>query len=456
MRIWILAAFIAASSLVAQEKETPPPLGTPKPFAVPAGETFTLPNGMKVTLAQYGAVPIVSISADIAFGHANESADQVWISDLLTELMKEGTATLTAQQIANEAARMGGQFNFSPGTDSSSAGIDVLSEFAPDAVKLIADILQHPTLPPGELERVRGNLLRQLSVQLATPQSQANQVFAATLYPDHPYGRLFPTENQLKQYGMEDVRKFYAANLGAQRTHLYVVGRFDPAVRKTIEAAFADWNAGPPAMRNPPSESAKPQLIVVDRPGAVQSTLRIGLPIAVTPAAEDYIPLQVTNTLLGGAFTSRITNNIREQKGYTYSPFSQVLARFHTTRWQESADVTTKFTADSIREIFFEVNRLRKDPPDAKELKGIQNLLGGIFVLQNSSNQGIIGQLSFLELHGLSQDYIRSYIQKVNAVSRGDVQRISENYLSPGKMTLVVVGDKAKIEESLKPYQPKP
>jgi zinc protease len=456
MRIWILAGLIAATSLIAQEREAPPPLATPKPFAVPAGETFTLPNGMKVTLAQYGAVPIVSVRADIAFGRANESADQVWISDLLTELMKEGTATLTAPQIANEAARMGGQFNFGPGTDSSSAGIDVLSEFAPDAVKLIADILQHPTLPPAELERVRGNLLRQLSVQLATPQAQANQVFAATLYPDHPYGRLFPTESQLKRYAMEDVRKFYAANLGAQRTHLYVVGRFDPAVRKTIAAAFADWNPGPPVQRNPPSELAKPQLIVVDRPGAVQSTLRIGLPIAVTPAAEDYIPLEVTDTLLGGAFTSRITKNIREQKGYTYSPYSQVLARFHATRWQESADVTTKFTADSIREIFFEVSRLRKDPPDAKELKGIQNLLGGIFVLQNSSNQGIIGQLSFLELHGLSQDYIRNYIQKVNAVSRGDVQRISENYLNPGKMTLVVVGDKAKIEESLKPFQPKP
>jgi predicted Zn-dependent peptidase len=102
------------------------------------------------------------------------------------------------------------------------------------------------------------------------------------------------------------------------------------------------------------------------------------------------------------------------------------------------------------------VNRLRKDPPDAKELTGIQNFLGGIFVLQNSSNQGIIGQFSFLELHGLSEDYLKTYVQKVNAVSRGDIQRITESYLDPGKMTLVVVGDKAKIADSLKPYQPKP
>ena len=455
MKIWILASLLTAS-LIAQEKEAPPPLGTPKPFAVPSGDTFTLKNGMKVTLAQYGAVPIVTIHAEVAFGHANESADQVWLSDLLVELIKEGTTSLTAQQVANEAARMGGQLNFNPGSDASSAGIEVLSEFTADAVKLVADVLQHPKLPPAELERVRGNLLRQLAVQLATPQAQANQVFAATLYPDHPYGRLFPTEAQLKRYGMEDVRKFYAANLGAQRTHLYVVGRFDPAVKQTIESAFEGWNAGPSVKRNPPNASAKARLVIVDRPGAVQSTLRIGLPIALTPADADYIPLQVTDTLLGGAFTSRITNNIREQKEYTYSPFSQVLTRFRTTRWQESADVTTKFTADSTREILFEINRLRKDPPDAKELKGIQNLLGGFFVLQNSSNQGIIGQLSFLELHGLGDDYLKSYIQKVNAVSRGDIQRITESYLDPAKMTLVVVGDKAKVEESLKPYQPKP
>jgi predicted Zn-dependent peptidase len=207
--------------------------------------------------------------------------------------------------------------------------------------------------------------------------------------------------------------------------------------------------------RNPPKAIAKPQLVVVDRPGAVQSTLRLGLPIAVTPTDADYIPLEVTDTLLGGAFISRITNNIREQKGYTYSPFSQVTSRYRTSYWQESADVTTKVTADSIHEILFEIGRLRKDPPDAKELKGVQNYMGGIFVLRNTSNQGIIGQLAFVELHGLKDDYLKTYVQKVNAVTRQDVQRITETYLNPAKMTYVVVGDKAKIEESLKSYPPK-
>jgi predicted Zn-dependent peptidase len=197
---------------------------------------------------------------------------------------------------------------------------------------------------------------------------------------------------------------------------------------------------------------AKKSVVLLDRPGAVQSTLRLGLPVQISPGHPDYIPLEVTNSLLGGAFTSRITNNIREQKGYTYSPFSQVVPRYRTAAWQESADVTTKFTADSVREIQMEINRLRKEPPDAKELKGIQNFMDGIFVLRNSSNQGIIGQLGFVDLHGLTDDYLKTYVQRVNAVSREDVQRITETYLDPGKMTLVVVGDKGKIEDSLKAF----
>lgn len=450
MRIWTLALILAASCFAADDREAPPPAGTPKPFVLPESNTFALKNGMKVTLAQHGSVPVAAVSARIAFGHANEGADQVWISTLLAELMKEGTFTLTAEQVANEAARMGGQLDVTAGTDESVASIEVLSEFTTDAVKLVADVLQHPKLPESEMERVRANNLRQLAVQLSTPQAQANRAFAATLYPGHPYGRLFPTESQLKSYKLEDVRKFYADNVGAQRTHLYVVGRFDPAVRKAIEAAFDGWEPGPAVKRAPPNPIASKNQVLLDRPGAVQSTLLLGLPIKISPGHPDYIPLEVTNSLLGGAFTSRITNNIREQKGYTYSPFSQVVTRYHTAAWQESADVTTKFTADSVREIQLEVNRLRKEPPDGKELKGIQNFMGGIFVLRNSSNQGIIGQLGFVDLHGLTDNYLKTYVQRVNAVSREDLQRITETYLDPGKMTLVVVGDKAKIEDSLK------
>jgi len=379
----------------------------------------------------------------------------VWLSTLTLQMIKEGTERMTAAEVANEAARMGGQLDIGTGTDLSTVQMDVLSEFASDAVKLIADVLRHPRFPESELERVRSNGLRQLAVQLATPQAQANQAFMGKIFPNHAYGRVYPSENQYKSYTIADVRKFYAEFVGAQRTHVYVVGKFDAAaVRKAIEGAFDGWAAGTAVKHTPPSPAPKGELVLLDRPDAVQSTLRIGTPVPVNPGDKDFFPLQVANNLLGGAFISRITNNIREQKGYTYSPFSQLTNRYRTAYWQEAADVTTKFTGESMHEIVFEIDRLRKDPPSAQELKAIQNYMGGIFVLNNTSNQGIIGQLSFVDLHGLSPDYLKTYIQRVDAVTRQDVQRIAEQYWNPVKMTYVVVGDKAKVADAVKSYPP--
>jgi len=447
---------IACAALVcaqdAPKKELPPAGGTPKPFSVPKKETFKLRNGMQVTLVPYGVAPVVTVSAKVAFGNANEGPNQVWLADFVGEMLSEGTASMTAEELAREAARMGGQLATSVGPDTADISIDVLSEFASDAVKLVADVLQRPRFPETEMERQRANFLRQLTVQLANPQGIASQAFFKQVYGDHPYGRLFPTEAMLKSYTIDDVRNFYKSNVGARRTHLFISGRFEPDVRKAIEAAFNGWAEGPEVQRNPPKTEAKRTFTLIDRPGAQQSTLRIGLPVAADPTSKDYIPFQVTNSLLGGSFASRITSNIREQKGYTYSPSSQLSSRYHTAHWVQNADVTTNVTAESIKEILYEVNRLRQEPPAEKELAGIKNYMSGIFVLQNSSPRGIIEQLNFVSVQGLSDDYLRTYVPKVNAVTRGDVQGIAERYLDPNKMTFVIVGDKAKIEQSLKPY----
>jgi predicted Zn-dependent peptidase len=172
------------------------------------------------------------------------------------------------------------------------------------------------------------------------------------------------------------------------------------------------------------------------------------------PSADspDSIPLAVTNSLLGGSFSSRITSNIREQKGYTYSPNSQISRRVHDAYWVETADVTTAVTGASLKEIFGEVERLQKEAPGAEELKGIQSFLSGLFVIQNSSRGALIGQLRYVNLQGLGEDYLKTYVQKVNAVTPADVQRMTAQYIKPEQMTIVVVGDKAKISEQLAPY----
>jgi len=179
----------------------------------------------------------------------------------------------------------------------------------------------------------------------------------------------------------------------------------------------------------------------------------VGLPVP-DATSPDAIPLGVTNTLLGGSFGSRITSNIREQKGYTYSPSSQISRRYHDAYWAESADVTTKFTGPSLKEIFGEIDRLSKEPPAAAELKGIQSYISGLFVIQNSSRSALINQLRFVDFQGLGEDYLKTYVQKVNAVTPADVQKQTAEHIKADQMTIVVVGDKAKIAEQLAPFTP--
>lgn len=448
----LVASSLAAAPPSAAQKQLPPQGGAPKPFSLPRKEVFKLGNGMMVTLVPYGSIPKVAVTAIVRTGNLNEAADKVWLADLTGDMMREGTQTRTAEAVDAEAARMGGSLNIGVGLDTSSVGLDVLSEYAPDAVRLVADVLTHPRLPEPELARLKNDRLRKLSIQKAQPSSLALERFRKVLYGEHPYGRIFPTEAMINSFTAEDVRKFYSDNFGAQRTHLYVAGQFDAGqVRKALTQAFGSWAKGAPSIENVPHPSSARKIYLIDRPGAPQSTIYVGLPV-VDPAHKDYMPLVVTNSILGGSFGSRITSNIREQKGYTYSPNSVVSSRYRDAYWVEVADVTTAATGPSLKEIFYEIDRLQKEPPPEAELQGIKNFMAGIFVIQNSSRQGITGQLALLDLHHLPDTFLTNYVQNIVNVSPGDVQRIMQTYVRPERMTIVVVGDREKIAKQIEEY----
>jgi zinc protease len=447
--VLILTAVCAARA----QKQAPPEGGPAKAFNLPAHDAYTLPNGMKVTLIPYGIIPKAVVSIAIDAGGLNEGSNWVGVADLTAELLKQGTFTLTAQQVAEKAGGMGSTLEIAAGPDQTTLNLDVLRGSAPDAVRLIADVLQHSRLPESELARLKNNQLRQNSVRMARPQTLALARFRKILYGDHPYSVVLPTETDINKITLQDVMDFVAANFGAERAHLYVAGKFEKeAVKKAIAESFSGWAPGTPRMENVPSPKFTKVLDVTDRPGAPQSTIIVGLPVA-SPVSPDAIPLTVTNALLGGSFNSRITANIREQKGYTYSPRSEVSRRYHDAYWDETADVTTKFTGDSLKEIVAEIARLQKEPPTQLELKGIQSYLAGLFVIQNSSRAALISQLQYANLQGLGDDYLKTYVSKINAVTPADVQKMTSQYIKPEQMTIVVVGDKATISTQLAPFQ---
>ena len=268
-------------------QEAPPAGGTPKDFTVPEAERFVLDNGLQVTMVPYGKVPKVNITLVVRTGNIDESADEVWLADLMGDLMQEGTTTRSAEQVALEAASMGGSVNVGVGLDQMSVSGVVLAEFGPDLVALLADVTLNPAFPGSELDRLKADRKRQVSIARAQAQSVTQEQFRKVMYPDHAYGRLYPTEAMLDGYTLEQIRAFYDENLGAARARLYVAGQFSSrAMRNAIEAAFGDWQEGPPPTVDIPEAVTGRAVYLLDRTGAPQSTINLGIP-AVDPSSDE-------------------------------------------------------------------------------------------------------------------------------------------------------------------------
>ena len=436
----------------AQQKQKPPAPGAPKDFVIPSPKRFTLANGLPVTMVPFGQVPKVTVRVVVDAANVHEQKDQVWLADLTGNMMEEGTAALTADALAREFAAMGGQLGIAVGPDTTTISTDVLSDDGVKAVQLIADVVARPRFPESELARVKANMVRELAIRKSSPQAVAEEKFSELLYGDHPYGRVFPTEAMLSGYTLEQVRTFHRDHFTAGRARLYVAGVFDAAAMEaSIRKAFDAWPRGATVTRPAKTGDRAGGFALIERAGAPQSTVMLGLKVP-DPSHADWIALEVTDSLLGGSFASRITANIREQKGYTYSPSSALDAHPGEARWYEAADVTTNVTGPSLKEIFFEIDRLRKEPPTAEELQGIKNNLAGVFVVQNASRSGVLGRLAFVDQHKLGDEYLANYVKRVMAVTPDDVRRIASQYFTPDKMTLVVVGDTKAVQDQVAPW----
>jgi predicted Zn-dependent peptidase len=441
--VFFILIFIISHTFVGlSQKESPPEGGQPKDFKLPAVQKYTLDNGMQVNMVSYGEMPKVNVRVVVRAGNLNEDANETWLSDITIDLLKEGTQSYQAEEIAKKVANMGGEITTSTGLDQSWVGGEVLSEFAPDLIALLADIVQNPTFPEKEFERVKKDFIRNLNISKTQSQSLAEEKFREVIYPEHPYGRLFPSEENLKKFDRQQVETFHENNFGALRSQLYIVGKFNSTgVEKAIRTSFSGWKKGPEPMTNIPKTQSMRKIYLVDRPDAPQSTIYLGLPV-IDPTNDDYFPLIVTNTILGGYFSSRVTSNIREDKGYTYSPFSSVTTHYRAAHWVQTADVTIDATGASLKEIFYEIDRLQNEAPSADELDGVKNYMAGIFVLRNSSRSRIIRQLSFTHLHGLGEEYLSTYVKNVYKVTPQNVQ----------EMAIVIVGDRKKVPGQVKRF----
>ncbi len=449
----IISLILVGTISALAQKQTPPAGGTPKDFKLPEKQLNTFPNGLRSSLVHYGALPKVDVQLIIKTGNVHEAANETWLADLTGLLMKEGTTSMNFKTISKKVAAMGGEVNINTGMDNITISGSVLSEFAPQLISVIGDMVINPAFPTSEVERLKSDLKRQLTVQKSVPQNQATEKFFQIIYKDHPYGRFYPTEAMINTYTVDMAKGFYSKNFGAKRSVVYVVGKFDDkAVAQAIDETFGKWMAGPEVNYPAATATRTNEIAVIDRKDAPQTTVLLGTP-TIIPKDKDAVALQVTNSLLGGSFGSRITSNIREDKGYTYSPFSTIQNRKGVSVWYEQADVTSKDTGNSLQEIAKEIRRLQTEAPSKEELEGIQRYMAGTFVLQNSNPGGIVNQLNFLDLHGLDDSYLTDRVKNIYAVTPEKVSQMTKDHFKYEDMTLVLVGDKKLLEKQIKQHE---
>ena len=445
----LAAAALVALPSAALALQTPPKAGAPRPVTIPPSASYTLANGMRVTLVPYGAVPKITAYVVTEFGGNDETASDTGDATLAARLLPEGTATQTADQIAARASLDGGAVQTGSDATTSYVGTEALSARATDAIALIADVARTPAFPDAAFTRVTANILRSNAVARGRAQVTASQRWNGIMFAGTTFGRTLVDDVAIKAATAAGVRAFYQRNAGALRSHIYVIGRFDDAaVRGAIDAAFGTWPAGPARPTRTALAYAAPARVFIDRPGAVQSTIIVGT--RIPPATnKDRIAITVADALLGGAFASRITQNIREAKGYTYSPFSSMDEYPATSAWYEQADVTTNVTGAALTEIFKEVRRLGDQQPAQAEVDATERYLSGTFVLGLSTRFNVLSNLWQLDELGLPPTALSNYVTDVQSITAADISRVVKTYLTPEKMTLVVVGDKSAVAPQL-------
>lgn len=431
------------------DRSGPPPVGPAPDLVLPAIDRFTLSNGLSVWLVETHRVPLVQVNLLIGAGRVDEAADQAGLAGLTADLLDEGAGDRDALALADEFEYLGARFSIDAGFRETSLSLRVpVTRFAP-ALDLFSDVVLHPAFPEAELERLRMDRLTALLARHDDPNVIARTWFDRTLFgPDHPMGRGdLGTEATLRAFSVADVRAFHAAFFHPNNARMIVVGDVTPDdLRARLEEALGAWAPAEVAHRPvPPVPPLSGRTVyLIDKPGAAQSVIRIGRP-GVPRSTPDYYAIEVMNTVLGGSFTSRLNQNLREDKGYTYGARSSFEYDRDIGLFMAGAAVQTDVTAPALTEFMKELVGIHRPIP-SDEFERAKNFLAMRFPARFESVSQVAGQLGDLYTYDLPPETFGAYTREVLAVTPAQAQEAARKYVDPDHMIVVVVGDLARIE----------
>lgn len=441
------------AAVIAAPFPTVAPVPGPAPAVVlPAPVTRTLPNGLTVVYVTKPQLPLVHATLVARGGAADDPTRLPGLAQFTAEMLDEGAGARDALELATALDGLGATLRTGAGWDAAQVDLQVLRDRLPEALALMADVVVRPTFAAAEISRTREERLTELARARDEPRAIATNAYTATVYgAAHPYGRIATTES-VRRVDRDALQQFHSRFYRPGSATLVLVGDVDPAViHPAVEHVFGSWTAGAAAVPVlPPAPApAATRIVLVDKPGAAQSEVRIGN-VALARSNPDYFPLVVLNTLLGGSFTSRLNMNLRETHAYTYGARSSFDMRRGTGPFTASSAVVTAKTDSAVVEFFRELNRIRDEAVPQPELERAKSYVALGLPRSFETVGGVANELAELESYGQPLDFYDDYVQRVMAVTAADVQRVARRYVHPDRAVVVVVGDRATVEPGLR------
>ena len=425
-----------------------PELSAERAVTWPKRTKSRLSNGLEIILAEAHSIPKFHGELFFRSGNAAVADRAPGLAEMTASVVRTGTAKRASRQIEEDLRRLGADLSSSAGADTSAISFAGLSEFAEPLLSLVNELAREAVFPEAEFERERRQKLEEVKLERTQPAFLASEQLRKTLFGAHPYARVSPSEEQVAAYTRQGLQSVYREFYTPENALLLLVGDFDSReMLKTAEAVFRGWTGEKPETKTAaaPANPRGRRVYLIHVPGAVQTQLLAGCR-AITRKHPDWVKLGLTNSLYGGAFNSRLVMNIREDKGYTYSPRSGVNALRQHGYFSISAAVRNEVVAASLTEIFYELDKLRSVPVPETELADAQNYQSGVFSMGLATQNGLLSQLSTVALNELPDDYLETYRAKVRALTPEDLLATARKYLDSPNMQIVVVGDRAQIE----------
>ena len=430
-----------------------PTLGPPPKVSLPPIVTRQLPNGLKLMIVEQHELPLADFVLVVGSGGTMDPATKGGVANLTASMLTEGTTSRNSLQIADQIAFLGIGLSANSNWDATTISLHTPTSQLDSALALFADVALHPSFPSEDFERVKKNRLTGLIQLKDRPTAIADQAYASILYgSQHSYGHnLIGSEASVSTMTPADLQSFYRANFVPNNSTLIIVGDVTPAqIERKIAGIFGGWARGTvtPYVFGAAPKAAATTVYLIDKPGAAQSSFRIGS-VGVPRSTKDYFALNVMNTILGGSFTSRLNNNLRETKGYTYGARSRFDMRQSAGPFTASAEIVAAKTDSALIEFMKELNAIRDTVPSAELSKAKRYLQLGL-PSDFETTQQIANNLIPVALYGLPLDYYNSYVSNIENISQADVQRVARQYIDPGNLAIVIVGDRKSIEAGLK------